>query len=160
MHGQTTPPVFSVIVPAYNAGQEHDQAFGALTSQRFEHPFEVIVVDSGPLSVSQLVRQRYPEFRIVRSEHRLGPGQARNAGVNIARGRYIAFCSVDTPPVPHWLSERYAEHVKGFPLVAGSISNGTPRHPVGTAGYLLEYSALVPCIASSAAPSHSPRSVL
>src|SRR3954466_4944098 len=144
MHRQASQPVFSVIVPAYNAGREPVEAFTALASQHFEHPFEVIVVDSGPLSVSQLVQQRYPEFRIVRSEHRLGPGQARNAGVRIARGRYIAFCSVDTPPYPHWLRERYAEHAKGFPLVAGSISNGTPRHPVGIAGYLLEYSALVP----------------
>lgn len=74
----------------------------------------------------------------------MGPGQARNAGMRVARGRYIAFCSVDTPPSPQWLSERYAKHLEGFPLVAGSVSNGTRRHPVGIAGYLLEYSALVP----------------
>lgn len=139
------PPAFSVIVPAYNGGGRAAEAFSALAGQRFAHPFEVIVVDSGPLSVSQQLRKYHPDFRIIRSERKLGPGQARNAGIRVARGRYIAFCSVDTPPIPHWLAERYAEHQKGFAVVAGSIANGTPRHPVGLAGYLLEYSALVPC---------------
>ena len=41
-------------------------------------------------------------------------------------------------------ASRLAKHRQGFDAVGGAITNGTPRHPVGTAGYLLEYSALLP----------------
>jgi hypothetical protein len=35
-------------------------------------------------------------------------------------------------------------HRKGYQAVGGAVTNATPGHPVGTAGYLLEYSAVIP----------------
>jgi GT2 family glycosyltransferase len=56
----------------------------------------------------------------------------------------VAFLPDDGVAVPEWLEARLKVHRRGFDAVGGSITNGTPRSAVGTAGYLLEYSALLP----------------
>ena len=68
----------------------------------------------------------------------------RYTGAAVAQGEIIAFASVDTRPTFGWLSDRLEVHREGYDLVGGSILNGTPGHWIGTASYLLEYSALLP----------------
>lgn len=136
---------FTVIVPAYNAGERIRPTVAALLDQRLDEPFEVVVVDSGPIPAS--LGAEAPNLRTVRSERRLLPGEARNAGVDAAAGEHIAFCSDDCVPVPGWLSARLAAHRAGHALVGGAVTNGTPHSRVGTAGYLLEYTALLPVAA-------------
>src|SRR3569833_2803239 len=140
----TPPPVVSVVLPAYRPRSSIVSTLRALRHQAFNEPYEVIVVESGPSSCHGLLVQEFPEVRALRFTERLLPGSARNAGVKAARGTYIAFCSDDTPPVPNWLATRVELHRRGFDAVAGSIANGTPDSLVGTAGYLLEYSAVMP----------------
>jgi glycosyltransferase involved in cell wall biosynthesis len=137
-------PVISVVVLSYNARGRIDIPLQALRGQDIRESYEVIVVDSGADDCACHVAAAYPEARIVRSRARLGPGAARNRGWRAAHGRYIAFLADDCAPVPEWLRLRVAKHREGFPAVGGSVINGTPRHPVGCAGYFLEYSALIP----------------
>jgi hypothetical protein len=42
------------------------------------------------------------------------------------------------------VARRIARHREGFSLVGGAVFNGRPWSPVGIAGYLLEYSAVIP----------------
>lgn len=142
--GQGSQPTFSVIVPAYNEGRRVETALRSLWRQQTSEPFEVIVVDSGSESCLRYVRSQYPGVRVVRSQTRLRPGAARNAGLRVARGEYLAFLPADGAAVPGWLEEKLRVHREGFEAVAGSILNGTPTSYIGTAGYLLEYSALLP----------------
>jgi glycosyltransferase involved in cell wall biosynthesis len=137
-------PVISVVVCAYQARQRIDIALGSLELQDFDEPFEVIVVDSGQDGTSEHVRNRYPGVRVVRSETRLRPAAARNRGVEAARGMYVAFLPDDGRARLDWLRLRVAKHREGFRAVGGAITNGTPSHPIGSAGYYLEYSALIP----------------
>jgi glycosyltransferase involved in cell wall biosynthesis len=137
-------PVISVVVLSYNARARIDVPLRALREQDLAEPYEVVVVDSGSDDCADHLRHVYPEVRVVRSERRLVPGEARNRGWRAARGRYVAFLADDCAPVPEWLRLRVAKHREGFPCVGGSIVNGTPRHPIGSAGYYLEYSALIP----------------
>jgi hypothetical protein len=137
-------PVISVIVCSYNTLHQIDHALSSLHEQDIEDPFEVIVVDSGTDGAADYVRSAYPDVRVVRSAQRLWPGAARNAGLRAAAGTYVAFLPADGVAKPDWLRRRVAKHREGYPAVGGSITNGTPRHPVGTAGYFLEYSALIP----------------
>jgi hypothetical protein len=64
--------------------------------------------------------------------------------VAAARGEVVAFLPDDGLARPDWLRRRLARHREGYEAVGGAITNATPRDPVGTAGYLLEYSALIP----------------
>jgi glycosyltransferase involved in cell wall biosynthesis len=116
----------------------------SLQRQVVDVPFEIIVVTSGTDGCTGYLREAYPQVRVLSSERKLLPGVARNLGVEASRGEVIAFASADTRAAPGWLRERLRLHAAGFDLVGGSILNGTPRSWIGTAGYLLEYSALLP----------------
>ncbi|MBA2545256.1 MAG: glycosyltransferase family 2 protein, partial [Solirubrobacterales bacterium] len=133
-------PAASVIVLAYNSRGRIDTALASLRAQRFDEPYDVIVVDSGSDDCADYVAAAYPEVSVLRSERRLWPGAARNHGLRAARGDWVAFLADDSAPRPDWLSRRAGFHRRGFELVGGAVVNGTPGHPVGTAGYYLEYS--------------------
>jgi glycosyltransferase involved in cell wall biosynthesis len=134
----------SVIIPAFNAREEIGPTLASLDSQTTEEPFEVIIVASGDDGCADYLREWHPSVRVVESRQRLYPGAARNAGLSAARGEFVAFASADTRASPGWLAARLAVHHDGYDIVGGSILNGTPDSWVGTAGYLLEYSALLP----------------
>jgi glycosyltransferase involved in cell wall biosynthesis len=138
------PPAISVIVPAYEARAVIDGALVSLLAQDLEESYEVIVVDSGSDACAAYVEARYPEVQIVRSGRRLQVGAACNAGLSAARGQYVAFLPADCVASPDWLRRRLAKHREGYAAVGGAVVNGTPRHPVGSAGYYLEYSAVIP----------------
>ncbi|MGZ8692182.1 MAG: glycosyltransferase [Gaiellaceae bacterium] len=137
-------PAVSVVVPAYEARTVIDEALRSLVAQDLEEPYEVIVVDSGRDRCADHVQIHYPGVRIVRSSQRLGVGAACNAGVNAALGEYVAFLPADCTASTDWLRRRLAKHRKGYDAVGGAVVNGTPRHPIGSAGYYLEYSAVMP----------------
>jgi glycosyltransferase involved in cell wall biosynthesis len=129
---------------SYNSRPDIDASLDSLRRQDVDEPYEVILVDSGSDGCARYVQEAYPEVRIVRSERRLYPGAARNAGVRAAQGEYVAFLPTDCVADRRWLRRRLAKHREGFAAVGGAVTNGTPRHPIGSAGYYLEYTALLP----------------
>jgi GT2 family glycosyltransferase len=136
--------VISVIVPAYQARSDIHRSLGSLRGQDLTEPYEVIAVVSGTDDSADHVANTYPEVRLIRSERRLHPAEASNLGARAAQGRYLAFLPADCVAAPDWLRLRIAKHREGFDAVGGAVTNGTPLHPVGCAGYFLEYSALIP----------------
>jgi glycosyltransferase involved in cell wall biosynthesis len=97
-------PFFSVIVPIYNRAHQLETALRSVLEQT-EPNFEVIVVDDGstdsPESVIDALRD--PRVVYVRQENR-GGSAARNAGIDCARGRFIAFLDSDDRYLPHHLA--------------------------------------------------------
>ncbi len=99
-------PEFSVVVPSRNRPAQLRRCLEALL--RLETPkshYEVIVVDDGSAEpyerwVNQL--NAAMAVRCMRLDGR-GPGQARNAGAEAARGRFIALTDDDCEPAPDWL---------------------------------------------------------
>lgn len=88
-------PDVSVIIPLYNKEKYIEKAISSVVNQTHEN-FELIVVDdgstdSGPEKVRSLVDERI----IIISQENMGPGSARNKGINASRGRYIAFLDAD-----------------------------------------------------------------
>lgn len=137
-------PAASIVIPAFNARPLIGQALESLYAQELDAPFEIVVVASGGDDCAAYLREHHPSVRVHPSEEQMFPGPARNAGVRMATGEVIAFASADTRAAPNWLAERLRVHHAGCDLVGGSILNGTPRSWIGTAGYLMEYSALLP----------------
>lgn len=89
------PPKVSVILPAYNQAPFLDDAIESLLKQTFED-WELIVVDDGSMDFTREVVFDYPDPRIhyLYQENRGLPG-ARNAGIDAARGDYLAFLDAD-----------------------------------------------------------------
>ena len=97
------PPLVSVIIPTYNRWPLVREAIESVLAQRFRD-FELIVVDDGSTdgTVGEL-GSFGGSLRLVRQQ-RKGVAAARNAGVRLARGRYIAFLDSDDL----WLSKKLA----------------------------------------------------
>jgi glycosyltransferase involved in cell wall biosynthesis len=140
----TAAPAASVVIPAFNARDLIGRALESLYAQKLDTAFEIIVVASGHDDCADYLREHHPSVRVHHCGDRMLPGPARNTGVRMAIGEVIAFASADTRAEPHWLAERLRLHRAGCDLVGGSILNGTPKSWIGTASYLMEYSALLP----------------
>lgn len=86
-------PTVSVIIPCYEQGQYLREAVESVVSQSFG-AWECIIVDDGSPDDTQgiareLIRQ-HPDRRIsLLSQPNSGLSSARNAGIRVARGRYI-----------------------------------------------------------------------
>ena len=92
-------PSVSVIIPVYDSMPYLEQALESLKSQT-TGDFEVICVDDGSNDDSFELMKRYrdddafPDLKII-TQRRLGPGAARNRGLDAASGRYVLFLDSD-----------------------------------------------------------------
>ena len=96
--------MISVVIPAYNAERSIEATLRALSSQAFEAPFEVIVVDDGSTDRTAEIVARHPEVRLIRQPNE-GPSVARNRGVAEARGEIVVFTDADCVPTPDFLAQ-------------------------------------------------------
>lgn len=99
----------SVIVPVYNPGRELFSCLDALLSQQMAEPLsgvEVLLVDdcSGDSSWKEAVRTLLDSYqgpvsvRMAATDSNGGPGAARNRGLKLAQGDYVAFVDADDIP--------------------------------------------------------------
>ncbi|GLV21024.1 MULTISPECIES: glycosyltransferase family 2 protein [Sphingomonadales] len=98
-------PVFSVVIPTY---QRRDAVVAAVLSalEQSIAVIEVIVVIDGSTDGTELALQaiKDPRLSIIVQQNR-GASAARNAGIDQARGRYIAFLDCDDRFLPHHLAD-------------------------------------------------------
>ncbi len=101
----------SVIIPTYNYGRYLGQAIQSALDQTFP-PYEVIVVDDGSTDETPQVLAAFgTRIRSVRQAN-AGVGAARNKGIAMARGEYIALLDSDDIWMPEKLElqmSRFAE---------------------------------------------------
>src|SRR5438270_8956192 len=101
------PPHVSAIIPSYNSAAWIRDSVGSVLSQTYRG-IETIVVDDGSQdSTVEILRQFGDQIRLLQREHR-GIGAARNAGMEVARGEYIAFLDSDDV----WQREKIARQVE------------------------------------------------
>jgi glycosyltransferase involved in cell wall biosynthesis len=98
-------PLFSVVIPLYNKRPFIRRALTSVLAQDFAE-FELIVVDDGSTdgSAESLAELADPRLTILRQVNQ-GEGAARNAGMSIARGNWIALLDADDAWMPAHLSE-------------------------------------------------------
>jgi glycosyltransferase involved in cell wall biosynthesis len=100
-------PAVSIILPTYNRAHFLCEAFESIRSQQFRD-WELIIVDDGStddtaeLVASQARDLAQPVRYVVQPNH--GPYGARNTGLDVARGRYLAFFDSDDLWLPHHLA--------------------------------------------------------
>lgn len=91
----------SVIIPTYNAAEFLPEALESVLSQG-EAVSEVIVVDGGSTDATPALMERYEDrVQYVRAG-RLSAGGARNLGISLAGGEYVAFLDADD----YWLPNK------------------------------------------------------
>jgi GT2 family glycosyltransferase len=87
-------PLVSVIIPTYNRAAMIQEALDSVLAQSYSD-FEVIVVDDGSTDGTAAALARYGDTLRVLSQARRGVAAARNSGVRIAKGKYVAFLDSD-----------------------------------------------------------------
>ena len=127
-------PGVSVIIPAYDAARTIEKCLRSLSEQSTA-PREVIVVDDGSTDDTPAIAARYA--RVVRNERGKGAGGARNTGIRIAQGEFLAFTDADCVPPRDWIERMEAAYKD--PNV-GAVAGGYLRHegdsPVGQFAFL------------------------
>lgn len=106
-------PLFSIVVPAYNAatyvGFSLDSVFAQTVAVDL---FEVILVDDCSTDNTEKILAPYferPNFRLAKTPRNAGPGAARNVGVDLSIGQWIIFLDSDDRLMPDALLELQKE---------------------------------------------------
>jgi glycosyltransferase involved in cell wall biosynthesis len=136
-------PALSAIVIARDDAERIERVVRSVITQEMPEPFEVIVVTSGGDRTAEIVLEEFPTAAVVELERPALPGQARNAGLAVARGDYVSFPGSHVELPPGSLAARLRAHRLGHPMVTGTTLNGTPT-PAGWASYFLDHSAVLP----------------
>ena len=93
-------PFVSVIIPCYNAKEYITRTIDALENQTYED-FEIVFVDDCSTDGTHDFLKEYGgkehkfAVQVGRTKQNSGPALARNLGISMAKGKYIAFCDSD-----------------------------------------------------------------
>lgn len=92
-------PYFSVVIPAFNSEKFLVAALDSVRHQDFSD-FEIIIVNDGSTDstgeLAELWRKKYSQLNLkVKHQSNKKLGAARNAGIELSLGRYIAFLDSD-----------------------------------------------------------------
>lgn len=107
----------SVILPVYGVADYIQRCTQSLLDQTLQEMEFLFVDDHGPDNSIQLVEEmiathpRREQFKILRPEHNLGAGMARNYAIPQAQGEYVAFVDSDDWIEPNMFEELYNEAV-------------------------------------------------
>lgn len=105
----STAPLVSVIIPAYKVAQYIPATLDSVLTQTFTD-YEIIVVNDGSPDTGELEKALEPyRDRIVylRQENQ-GQSGARNTGIRVARGKYVAPLDADDIWAPEHLAAQLA----------------------------------------------------
>src|SRR3954468_22992204 len=100
-------PQVSVIIPVFNAAATVAETIESVLRQTFDD-YEIIVVDDGSTDRTAHVLGRYQDrIQMIRRPNG-GISAARNSGVAVSRGEYLAFLDGDDLWVPDFLARTVA----------------------------------------------------
>ena len=92
-------PLVSVIMPVYNTAEFIAESVDSVLGQDYPH-IELIVVDDGSTDGTIEILRGYGDRLALLTQQNQGAAVARNAGIAMARGDYIAFIDSDDVWLP------------------------------------------------------------
>ena len=98
-------PRYSIVIPTYNRATSVEETLAGCFAQSFED-FEIVIVDDGSSDNTLEVLNNISDPRlVVVSQKNAGPAAARNHGMRVAQGQYIAFLDSDDIWYPDFLKQ-------------------------------------------------------
>lgn len=102
-------PTVSVIIPVHNAAQFLAETLDSVLGQSVP-PHQVIVIDDGSTDQSAQIARRYDKYIQVEQQANAGSAAARNRGIALAQGEFLAFLDDDD----YWVPEKLALQLAAF----------------------------------------------
>lgn len=112
----SSTPCISVIIPTYNRCWILKEAIDSVLSQEYTD-FEIIVVDDGSNDATAALLSAYGDQITTIYQENRGVSAARNAGILMAKGKYVAFLDSDDM----WLPEKLSCQVDFFQSYAEAV---------------------------------------
>ncbi|MEZ4735635.1 MAG: glycosyltransferase family A protein [Caldilineaceae bacterium] len=125
-------PAISVIIPVYNAEPFLAEAIESVLNQTVP-PHQVIVVDDGSTDQSATIARRYCPHIQFEQQPNAGGAAARNRGVALAQGEFLAFLDNDD----YWAPEKLTWQIDAFqrtPALEAVFGQLQQTHTVEKAG--------------------------
>jgi glycosyltransferase involved in cell wall biosynthesis len=97
--------MISIIIPTYNCEKYIGQAVQSLLAQTYKN-FEIIVVDDGSTDETKAILEPYMDKIRYVFQINGGESSARNRGLSMAKGNYIAFLDADDIYKPNKLEQQ------------------------------------------------------
>lgn len=98
----------SIIIPVFNVEKYLEECINSVLQQTFSN-FEIILVDDGSTdssgNICDLYSRKDRRIQVIHKENG-GLSSARNAGLRIAKGKYVGFIDSDD-----WISETMYQHL-------------------------------------------------
>jgi GT2 family glycosyltransferase len=142
----------SVVIVNYNSREMLARTLETLFDSNQRSSLEVILVDNASHDGSvELVRERFPQVRLVANQENVGLTRANNQGMELAGGRYIFLLNNDTIIFPDSVDAlvRYLDEHPQVGAVGGKVLNidgsiqGTVKaHPTPMAALFGRHSPL------------------
>ena len=87
----------SVIIVNYNTVELTKRAISSVIQQTEKTTFEITVVDNGSIpEQASIIKQSFPNIKVIRSEENLGFAAGNNLGIKYAGGNYVLLLNSDT----------------------------------------------------------------
>ena len=111
-------PTVSVIIPSYNREHLVGRAIKSVLDQTYQD-FELIVIDDASTDNTEEVVKSFNDERIkyLKHDENKGGAAARNTGIKVARGEYIAFQDSDD----EWLPVKLEKQMKVFEAASPEV---------------------------------------
>lgn len=104
----------SVIVPIYNVEKYIDKCLKSIVNQTYKN-LEILLINDGSTDNSGSICDKWTEFdsriKVLHCENK-GVSTARNRGINIATGKFIAFCDPDDTLDNNFYEQLYKNIIK------------------------------------------------
>ena len=91
-------PLISIIIPVYRVEEYLRRSIDSVLNQSYQDIEIILVDDKSPDNSPQICDEyatRYPGVKVIHKECNAGLGMACNSGLEIAMGKYVAFCDSD-----------------------------------------------------------------
>lgn len=86
----------SVVIPIYNGALLLERCLDSIFSQKTMYSYEIILVDDGSTdNTVELIKARKEPNIVLYQQQNAGPAVARNKGVELSKGKYVAFMDAD-----------------------------------------------------------------
>lgn len=127
---ENTTPEISVIIPTYNISADLTRCIDSIFQQK-NVSLEVIIVDDCSTDDTRAYimanASKYKEIKPVLLEKNAGPANARNVGLDLAKGMFIHFCDADDS-VPEGAYEEMLRVAReeGADMVTGNYARRYP----------------------------------
>lgn len=120
----------SIIVPIFNSEKTLDRCIESLIAQTYNN-LEIILINDGSIDNSLNICRKYKQFDqriIIIDKKNGGVSSARNAGIDIATGKYIMFCDSDDWVEENWCQILFSNFEENNLVMSGAYIEGKQEY--------------------------------